>query len=115
MKKSLLSALGLALALAFTMPILGATSAVMPPAAAARVAVSNPSHSVRPGSLTWTCVSTIPGEITRSGTLNTLAPVGSSPSNATMRSMTPPSMCNAAERTPSGRTMRWLRTRSPAR
>ncbi len=27
---------------------------VTPPTAAARVAVANPSHSVRPGSLTWT-------------------------------------------------------------
>ena len=35
---------------------------VTPPAAAARVAVSNPSHSVRPGSLTWTWVSTTPGQ-----------------------------------------------------
>ena len=42
------------------------TIVVTPPAAAARVAVSNPSHSVRPGSLTWTCVSTMPGEMTRS-------------------------------------------------
>ncbi len=39
---------------------------VTPPAAAARVAVSNPSHSVRPGSLTWTCVSTSPGITTAS-------------------------------------------------
>ena len=34
-------------------------------AAAARVAVSNPSHSVRPGSLTCTWVSTSPGRTTR--------------------------------------------------
>ena len=37
---------------------------VTPPAAAARVAVANPSHSVRPGSLTWTWVSTRPGSST---------------------------------------------------
>ena len=37
------------------------TIVVTPPAAAAGDAVSNPSHSVRPGSLTWTCVSTRPG------------------------------------------------------
>ena len=37
------------------------SSVVTPPAAAARVAVSNPSQSVRPGSLMWTCVSTRPG------------------------------------------------------
>ena len=30
------------------------TSVVTPPAAAARVAVAKPSHSVRPGSLMWT-------------------------------------------------------------
>ena len=34
---------------------------VTPPAAAARVAEAKPSHSVRPGSLTWTWVSTRPG------------------------------------------------------
>ena len=39
---------------------------VTPPAAAARVAVANPSHSVRPGSLTCTCVSTRPGSRARS-------------------------------------------------
>ncbi len=37
------------------------TSVVTPPSAAARVAVANPSHSVRPGSLTCTWVSTTPG------------------------------------------------------
>ena len=41
------------------------TMVVIPPAAAARVAVANPSHSVRPGSLTCTCESTSPGMITR--------------------------------------------------
>ena len=46
------------------------TIVVTPPAAAARVAVSKPSHSVRPGSLTCTCVSTRPGETTRSPALN---------------------------------------------
>ena len=34
---------------------------VTPPAAAARVAEAKPSHSVRPGSFTCTCVSTRPG------------------------------------------------------
>ncbi len=37
------------------------TRVVTPPAAAARVACSKPSQSVRPGSLMWTCVSTSPG------------------------------------------------------
>ena len=39
---------------------------VIPPASAARVAVANPSHSVRPGSFTWTCESTSPGSSGRS-------------------------------------------------
>ncbi|CAB4816592.1 unannotated protein [freshwater metagenome] len=34
---------------------------VTPPAAAALVAVANPSHGVRPGSFICTCVSTTPG------------------------------------------------------
>ena len=39
---------------------------VIPPAAAAAVAVAKPSQSVRPGSLTWTWVSTRPGSSTSS-------------------------------------------------
>ena len=42
------------------------TIVVTPPAAAARVADAKPSHSVRPGSLTCTCVSTSPGMSTSS-------------------------------------------------
>ena len=41
------------------------TIVVTPPAAAALVAVQQPSQSVRPGSLTCTCESTRPGMITR--------------------------------------------------
>ncbi|AOW28069.1 conserved hypothetical protein [Candida albicans WO-1] len=37
---------------------------VTPPDAAALVPVSNPSHSVLPGSFKWTCASTSPGIIT---------------------------------------------------
>jgi hypothetical protein len=37
------------------------TKVVTPPAAAALVAVAKPSHSVRPGSLMWTWLSTSPG------------------------------------------------------
>ena len=40
------------------------TNVVTPPAIAAFVAVSNPSHSVRPGSFICTCGSTMPGIIT---------------------------------------------------
>ena len=36
---------------------------VVPPAAAAREPVANPSQSVRPGSLKWTCESITPGKI----------------------------------------------------
>ena len=48
------------------------TTVVTPPAAAARVAEANPSHSVRPGSLTWTWVSTRPGSSTSSAARSTL-------------------------------------------
>ena len=48
-------------------------SVVTPPAAAARVAVSNPSHSERPGSSMWTCVSTSPGSTARSPTSSRIA------------------------------------------
>ena len=53
------------------------TIVVTPPAAAARVAVANPSHSVRPGSLTCTWVSTSPGSSTTSSPSSTtgLAPL----------------------------------------
>ena len=47
------------------------TIVVTPPAAAARVAVAKPSHSVRPGSLTWTWVSTRPGSSTSSSASST--------------------------------------------
>src|SRR6185503_7304106 len=42
------------------------TSVVTPPAAAASVALRKPSHSVRPGALMCTCVSTSPGITTES-------------------------------------------------
>src|SRR5476649_2166261 len=58
----------------------------------------------------WTCVSTRPGDTTRSAALNTFAPVGSSLAYSTMRSMTPFSMCSEAGRSPSGRITRLLRT-----
>ena len=49
------------------------TIVVTPPAAAARVAVAKPSHSVRPGSLTCTWVSTRPGSSTSSSARRTTA------------------------------------------
>src|SRR5215203_558659 len=66
---------------------------VIPPAAAARVAVSKPSQSVRPGSSTWTCVSTMPGSKTSSSLRCTVcSPVRSASSSsiaATMPSRIP--------------------------
>ena len=48
------------------------TSVVTPPAAAARVAVAKPSHSVRPGSLMCTWLSTSPGISTWSSAMSTV-------------------------------------------
>ena len=55
---------------------------VTPPAAAARVAVAKPSHSVRPGSLTCTWVSTRPGSSTSSSARSTVSRAASSPRRA---------------------------------
>src|SRR5262245_53944911 len=86
------------------------TIVVTPPAAAARVAVSNPSHSVRPGSLTWTCVSTIPGEITRSPrSMTSCRPAEAVAPRSSIRVTTPLSISMNAGRTPSGKTTRELR------
>jgi hypothetical protein len=57
------------------------TRVVMPPAAAARVAVQKPSQWVRPGSLTWTWVSTarlqdVVAEILQAGAGRHLGVVG---------------------------------------
>ncbi len=49
---------------------------VMPPAAAARVAVQKPSQWVRPGSFTCTWVSTRPGSSTSSPKSSNRAPDG---------------------------------------
>ena len=61
------------------------TSVVTPPAAAARVAVSKPSHSVRPGSLMCTWLSTSPGVTTRSPTSSTPRARRPAPSLASRR------------------------------
>ena len=55
---------------------------VTPPAAAARVAVAKPSHSVRPGSLTCTWVSTRPGSSTSSSASSRSRAAGRSASYA---------------------------------
>lgn len=85
---------------------------VMPPAAAARVAVQNPSHSVRPGSLTWTWVSTRPGMRTSSPKSSTRAPAGASVSYGRTASMVPPVTATDAGRVPSGVTTRVERSSS---
>src|SRR4029079_1555686 len=52
------------------------TRVVIPPAAAALVAVAKPSHSVLPGSQTCTCESTRPGSSTASGPSSTTREAG---------------------------------------
>ena len=63
---------------------------VTPPAAAALVALAKPSHSVRPGSLTCTWVSTRPGSSTSSSaSRNSCLPARSVP-NGSMATIVPP-------------------------
>ena len=80
-------------------------SVVYPPAAAARVAVAKPSHSVLPGSLMCTCESTNPGKSTRSPNACCSASRGMSPGSRTDW-IRPCSTMIAAGRTPSGVTTR---------
>src|SRR6185437_873556 len=88
------------------------TSVVTPPAAAARVAVANPSQSVRPGSLMWTCASTIPGE-TMSSPASTSGTEGGTSSKPATATMTPPATWIVAGRiAPPLTTRRPLTTRS---
>ena len=80
------------------------TIVVTPPAAAARVAERKPSHSVRPGSLTWTWESTSPGSSTASGgSRTTPSAAASGPSTGPAASgvaatMTPSRMSTRAAR-----------------
>src|ERR1700689_4090285 len=78
---------------------------VTPPAAAARVAVTNPSHSARPGSLTCTWVSTRPGSSARSPRSTSRPASSASPYPATV-AMADPLTATAAGRVPSGSTVR---------
>jgi hypothetical protein len=87
-------------------------SVVTPPAAAARVALAKPSHSVRPGSLTWTWVSTRPGRrISRPGSSSTAAASGESPKPATA-AIRPARTVTVTGRMPSGVTARGARIAS---
>ena len=91
------------------------TRVVMPPAAAARVAVQKPSHSVRPGSLTWTWVSTRPGSRTSSPTSSRRAPAGTSASYGSTAAILPSATATDAARVPSGVTTRVERSTSSRR
>ena len=62
---------------------------VTPPAAAARVAVAKPSHSVRPGSLTCTWLSTRPGSSTSSSARSTVSVPSSRDSSGSTATTTP--------------------------
>src|SRR4051794_35859277 len=69
---------------------------VTPPAAAARVAVAKPSHSVRPGSLTCTWVSTSPGSSTSSSSRVTVRAAAGGSSYAVTALIRSPVMPTAA-------------------
>ena len=88
------------------------TIVVTPPAAAALVADSKPSHSVRPGSLTCTWESTIPGSSTSSEPSSTTAAARSPRSDpgASTATICPSLTATSAPRSPSGRTARPART-----
>src|SRR6266516_4741047 len=63
---------------------------VIPPAAAAAVAVGNPSQSARPGSLTWTWVSTRPGISTSSSVSSIIWAPRLAASNGSTAAILPP-------------------------
>ena len=84
------------------------TSVVTPPAAAARVADAKPSHSVRPGSFTCTCVSTSPGISTSSRVCGCRLRLMPGISEARCASMIPSRTATSA-----GRNTPSMSTRSP--
>ena len=81
------------------------TSVVTPPAAAARVAVSKPSQSVRPGSLMWTWQSTRPGATTQIADVVDAGALGgaASPASTTARCARRRSARSRARRRPAAR------------
>jgi hypothetical protein len=83
---------------------------VTPPAAAARVALSKPSHSVRPGSLTCTCVSTRPGSSTSSSASSTTCAPSSRSDSGTTAAIRPSTTPTQAPVSPAGVTARRART-----
>src|SRR3954454_21071841 len=93
------------------------TIVVTPPAAAARVALSNPSHSVRPGSLTCTWLSTSPGSSTSSSasvTTETAAGTSSYAVKAAIRPAETPTQTGAWRPSTTTRRARTARSRSAA-
>ncbi len=88
------------------------TIAVTPPTAAAAVADAKPSQSVRPGSLTWTCVSTTPGMSTASSGSVSSTLLAQSASSGPTAAMTPSRTPIAAGRVPSGSVATPRRIRS---
>ncbi len=81
------------------------TMAEIPPAAALCVALRNPSHSVRPGSLTCTWVSMTAGITSASPKSCNSAPAGTE-SQAATASMRPPRTCTEAGPCPNTRRLR---------
>src|SRR5215472_10968381 len=87
------------------------TRVVMPPAAAARVAVAKPSHSVLPGSHMCTWESTRPGiSTTSSSNLSSLAALSLTPGDS-IASNRPSLTPMAHPASPSGRSTRGARMR----
>ncbi len=87
------------------------TRVVTPPSAAARVAVAKPSHSVRPGSLMCTWVSTFPGSTCRpSGTTRVPGRRGASSGSGRIAVIRPSSMSSSAATSRSPSSISWART-----
>ncbi len=80
------------------------TTVVTPPATAAALPVSKPSHSSRPGSWKWTWPSTMPGSTSSPPASRTWAPTVSAPPAAANATTRPSTMTTSAGPIPSGVT-----------
>ncbi len=108
------------LSLRFSTVVVGGTEfsgmsmmVVTPPAAAARVAEAKPSHSVRPGSLTWTWVSTRPGSRVSSSASSMISVPARPLPSGSMATILPPRTPTSRGAMPAVVRMRWPRmTRS---
>src|SRR2546426_397684 len=85
------------------------TRVVIPPAAAAFVAVAKPSQSALPGSQIWTCESTIPGRTTTSASNSTSRDALSSASIGGTETMRPSRIAIERATSPSPHTTRGAR------